>query len=662
MSIFTSSNDDELRRLENSQRDNNDEGEGFDIRHLLWIVPTVALALVGLLTYDNITLGVTGGALMGFAIGLLVRGKWGYSKKDLIRKKKDPSFVLEKKWTYPQWLRVLSLCVGLPGAVLWMVAPTSSVWTIVGAGFFVAAFTIISFWGRWKGWGNGIGSWVKARKPKSAAEAKLEDFTPSIFYDAALVSKDVTLSTSDATSMRVPRIVKKTVDAQGNPAVRVTLVPGKTFESFERAAETLATSWRVAFVKVSHGERLDNGEHTVWLTAMERDSVLNPDEAILWARPSQEELAKPVVEYLDNLFIGKNKETGESYRISMSERNFLIAGTPGSGKSSLANALIGYGALHPDVVIEMLDLKSGVEADAWGTALNGAIDNTVGYTYAKEFLKLANADMKRRYARMKQAGVTNAWKEGFLGHDEPVKILIVDECSGLFTNDNVEQSKFAAEVTSLLQRYVEQGRAAGYILIMSTQFPKAQNLPTAIRSNVSDNIALRMRDSLGVSASLGSDFIPKRTTDPTKITTVGGAVIRNLENPEGVSVQFCYITGEDKKWVIDNANASRPWLRNNKQWRELEEQARQEIAELERQEALELSEEDDEDEDEDTGSTSVQSEQTGTHSPAAGGREKLSAPLDSETPAKAVTETKKRTSAEPVSRPDPNRFVGQWKV
>jgi DNA segregation ATPase FtsK/SpoIIIE, S-DNA-T family len=71
----------------------------------------------------------------------------------------------------------------------------------------------------------------------------------------------------------------------------------------------------------------------------------------------------PVLSMFDPVFIGID-EFGHPLYVPMIERNMLIGGEPGSGKSSLLNLIVAHAALSPDTSLVLLDGKQ-VELGQW---------------------------------------------------------------------------------------------------------------------------------------------------------------------------------------------------------------------------------------------------------------------------------------------------------
>lgn len=355
-----------------------------------------------------------------------------------------------------------------------------------------------------------------------------------------------------------PEVQQIGEDERGRVFFDASVIPGRqTVEDFQKAGARIASAWGVPRVVVTEPH-----PHVARMTAILHETRITG--SVMWRAAPEAEVS----EYVQQLPMGAEVETGDEWTLNLAERNFVIGGIPGSGKSSFANALLAHLARHPDVRIAFIDLKFGAEAAPWAPRADAVISNTpddpeAGTMDALRFISEAVADLGARYKRMIAAGVQNAWTEGFLGPDEPVKVLVIDECSELFKTDTPERAKLANRVIAQLKSFVQQGRAAGYVLLMSTQYPKDENLPTSIRENASDKIAFHVGSEKGMHAILGYSFVPEsKADDPTRITVEerGQAVVVG-DTGEAARIQMSWISKKTKTAVVESsAHFRRSWL------------------------------------------------------------------------------------------------------
>ena len=101
----------------------------------------------------------------------------------------------------------------------------------------------------------------------------------------------------------------------------------------------------------------------------------------------------PALSIFDPVHVGID-EFGHPVRVPMIERNMLIGGEPGSGKSALLNAVVAHAALSLDCRLCLVDAKQ-VELGQW----TGCADAFVGpdLDQALSLLLRLQIMMDRRY-------------------------------------------------------------------------------------------------------------------------------------------------------------------------------------------------------------------------------------------------------------------------
>ncbi len=171
------------------------------------------------------------------------------------------------------------------------------------------------------------------------------------------------------------------------------------------------------------------------------------------------------------------KAGGELLYLDFHERGHgphgLGAGTTGSGKSELLQALVASLAVHfhpHEVAFVLIDYKGGGMANAFQGLphLVGTITNLQG-GLAIRALSALKAELKRRQRLFNQAGVTNidAYQQRYRRREAPEPlphlILIADEFAELVQ----EQPDFMKELISATRI----GRSLGVHLLLTTQKP-----------------------------------------------------------------------------------------------------------------------------------------------------------------------------------------------
>jgi S-DNA-T family DNA segregation ATPase FtsK/SpoIIIE len=173
----------------------------------------------------------------------------------------------------------------------------------------------------------------------------------------------------------------------------------------------------------------------------------------------------------DPVFLGLD-EAGEPVNVTLAERNLLIGGEPGAGKSVALNLIVAHAALSLDCTLVLVDGKR-VELGVW----KRCADVFVGPSIAEaiEVLKDLQVEMDTRYEQLLAEGRRKIGRSDGV----PVLLAVFDEVA--YFSATVGEPKQQKEFTALLRDLVARGRAAGVIVIAATQRPSADIIPTSLR-------------------------------------------------------------------------------------------------------------------------------------------------------------------------------------
>lgn len=199
-------------------------------------------------------------------------------------------------------------------------------------------------------------------------------------------------------------------------------------------------------------------------------------------------------------YITPGGNTYDIYNDALRQPHLLIAGATGSGKSVIVNALIHAALLRlpggPDGARLILIDPKLVELAQWRK-----MPHTVAYASEPEemlpTLRHAMALCDRRYHE--------AMRRKKKQYDGPDLYVIVDEFADLMTTQ-------CRTVTPIIQRLAQVGRAAKIHLIIATQTPIREVIPTRIKCNFDARFGLRTRsaqDSRNIIERAGLETLPR---------------------------------------------------------------------------------------------------------------------------------------------------------
>lgn len=188
------------------------------------------------------------------------------------------------------------------------------------------------------------------------------------------------------------------------------------------------------------------------------------------------------------------------YRNMLSQSHLLIAGATGSGKSVLINSLISTALLDSpgEARLILLDPKM-TELFQWEH-----LPHTISYSYEQdEMIKSLREtiDIMESRLRFLKSNGERVWQSAQI-------YVVIDELADLLTTCK-------AEVTPLLQRLMQLGRAAGIHVIAGTQCLLASVLPTPIKVNFPAVICLRVaskQQSRFICDNVGAELFPDPKT------------------------------------------------------------------------------------------------------------------------------------------------------
>jgi hypothetical protein len=189
-------------------------------------------------------------------------------------------------------------------------------------------------------------------------------------------------------------------------------------------------------------------------------------------------------------------EEGQRVAIELVERNVLIGGEPGAGKSVALSTLIAAAALDPGARIWLLDGKL-VELAAWAPVAQRAVGPDGDE--ALELLREVRVEMEARYRELLAHGLRKIRREDGL----PLHLVVCDELAFYLTlPDRSKRQEFA----ELLRDLVARGRAAGVIVCAATQKPGSDIVPTTLRDLFGFRLALRCNTPQASDTILGQGW------------------------------------------------------------------------------------------------------------------------------------------------------------
>jgi hypothetical protein len=282
---------------------------------------------------------------------------------------------------------------------------------------------------------------------------------------------------------RTPRITRIATAPVGE-VLRVRLPAGQCVTEVEARAEALAAYLQIREVQVCRDP--DNARYAT--VCLVRRDALAGTVRLGWPNLDAARLSvwEPIPVGVD--------EHARPVTIRLVERNLLLGGEPGAGKSVAQSLLLATAALDPEADLWLLDGKR-VELAAWRDCARALVGPNVDE--AIDVLHQLQTEMETRYEQL----LDQRRRKVERGDGLRLQVVGCDELA-FYTagGDRKARDTFNSLSTDLIRR----GRAAGIIWIAATQKPSADVVPTSLRDLVGYRWALRCATRAASDTILGA--------------------------------------------------------------------------------------------------------------------------------------------------------------
>lgn len=300
--------------------------------------------------------------------------------------------------------------------------------------------------------------------------------------------------------LRYPRAAF-TPDAYGW-TVRVRSIPKVGRDEFDKNARYLADQWKAARVQVSQPKpgRID-------LRAIRRDPLLVPlAHDGTFAEHFPRELRLGLDEFA----------AWRSLRLGRNTTGVIVAGLPGTGKSSLINGWLCDLAGTPAAKFWLIDGKGAADYDDW--ADRAEIVTGDDPLDAENTLLDVHEIMRKRLATVRQSGARNMWAAGHPSPAWPLLAVVVDECHTFLSVDAVKGDRDAEarvrRTVMLLSQLIRKGGSVGVLVILASQKVTGDAVPTVLRDNCALAVCFAVKTIEAAVAALGDQIRQHPTYAP----------------------------------------------------------------------------------------------------------------------------------------------------
>ena len=207
------------------------------------------------------------------------------------------------------------------------------------------------------------------------------------------------------------------------------------------------------------------------------------------------------VDVFDGVPFGRSQR-GAVVNAPILERNYLIGGQPGQGKSSAGRTLCLGCVLDPTVELRVYVFATNPDFDPFRPRLARYVksddDDAIATGLAE--LRELREDVTRRGELLERHGASKATRTlADTVRGLHPKVVIFDECHEMF-----EHRTHGEEARALAIKVVKKARKCGITLIFLTQSPTAASIPKDLTRNCSNGVAFAVADQVANDGLLGS--------------------------------------------------------------------------------------------------------------------------------------------------------------
>jgi DNA segregation ATPase FtsK/SpoIIIE, S-DNA-T family len=233
-------------------------------------------------------------------------------------------------------------------------------------------------------------------------------------------------------------------------------------------------------------------------------------------------------------------EYGEHVHVDLAERNMLLGGEPGAGKSSGLNLITAHGALSHDCKLILVDGKQ-VELGMWRACADMFIGPSITDAIAAftEFQQIMNS----RYTRLLATGRRKITRDD----GEHVYLVVIDEYA--YFSATIGTKKEREDFAALTRDLVARGRAAGVIIILATQRPSHQVIDPSMRDLFGYRWAFRCTTDSSSDVVLGQGWASEGYTAAEIDPLARGVGWLLSETGVPRRIKAAYLTDADIKYL-----------------------------------------------------------------------------------------------------------------
>lgn len=228
------------------------------------------------------------------------------------------------------------------------------------------------------------------------------------------------------------------------------------------------------------------------------------------------------------------------------QKHMIVAGATDFGKTNVIKLIITslLERKPAETILTLIDLKGGLAFSRFKNIpqLNGIATNLVKALKVLEGVKI---QIKGVFDYLEENGFEDV-KEARI---EKRHFIFIDECAELSSHGEKDREikKLKVQCEEIMSYIARLGRAAGFYIVYSTQYPTAEVLSTQIKQQCDARICLRVKN----------DYASKVVIDQEgaeKLPQIKGRAI--YQTSENIILQVPYIDNKYIEEVVKNVQSS----------------------------------------------------------------------------------------------------------
>ncbi|MGW3473459.1 zonular occludens toxin domain-containing protein [Saccharopolyspora sp. NPDC000995] len=254
---------------------------------------------------------------------------------------------------------------------------------------------------------------------------------------------------------------------------------------------------------------------------------------------------------------------GKKITAHLFERNYVVAGIMGSGKTTLVLDILAGAALDPLVDLEVICFAANADYVGLDPVLDRRIQGNpldVVEQARDRFAELQD-DLVRRGEIFEQCGPgTVLTRELVKKHPElRPRVVVMDECQWFFRQDDPQDRR---EVVNAVINFITTARKYGIVLILVTPSPSDQSLPRDIVALTTNNACGAINDKRRNNIVLGENahengisalgLVP-RDPETGDLNDTGTLITTGFTSAKSETLRTHYLTPADMALVVERA-------------------------------------------------------------------------------------------------------------